>query len=143
MLIRGWLSGDNERIALLEKECFSDPWSYGMICDTSQASNFLGLVAEIEGEVVGYLGSAFVLDEGEILLVAVDGRYRRRGIGEALVNKMTEDLKEKGVLKLFLEVRRSNQSAYNCYEKCKFTPIGVRKGYYSNGEDAIVMERSL
>ena len=51
--------------------------------------------------------------------------------------------KEKGVEKVFLEVRKSNIPAFSCYQKCGFVPIGIRKGYYGNGEDAIVMERKL
>ena len=143
MIIRKWEEKDNIRICELEKECFSDPWSYNMIADTFSSPNFLGYVIEENEVVQGYIGSTFLFEDAEILLVAVSKEFRKRGFGELLVRTDLDHLKEKGVEKVFLEVRKSNIPAFSCYQKCGFVPIGIRKGYYGNGEDAIVMERKL
>lgn len=143
MIIRKWEEKDNFRICELEKECFSDPWSYNMIADTFLSPNFLGYVIEENEIVQGYIGSTFLFEDAEILLVAVSSEFRKRGLGELLVRSTLDQLKEKGVEQVFLEVRKSNIPAFSCYQKCGFVPIGIRKGYYGNGEDAIVMEKKL
>ncbi|MBR5279619.1 MAG: GNAT family N-acetyltransferase, partial [Clostridia bacterium] len=66
--------------------------------------------------------------------------YRRQGIGEQVLARILERLGENGVEKIFLEVRASNVAARALYSKMGFVVIGKRKGYYSGGEDAVIME---
>lgn len=143
MLIRAWQKEDNQKICYLESQCFSDPWSLGMIESAHKGSNFTGFVVEENGEVVGYIGAQSLLDEGEILLVAVDKNSRGKGYGKRLVETVMQNFKSNGVEKLFLEVRKSNAVAISCYERCGFEKIAERKRYYSDGEDAIIMENRL
>ena len=143
MIIRPWMLADIERISQIEQESFSDPWSQKMLEDVTQARNFYGLVLENDGLVIGYVGASFVLDEGEILLVAIDGAFRGQGHGKQLVDTLLKSFKEKEIAKVFLEVRRSNFVAIACYQKCGFIKIAERARYYSDGEDAIIMEASL
>lgn len=143
MLIRKWQESDLERISELEKECFSDPWNYAMLRSSFLLNNFCGLIVEKEGKIVGYVGATYIFEDGEILLVAVEKENRRKGYGENLLNSVSDCLKEKGVKNLFLEVRKSNQSAIKCYQKNGFLTVGERKRYYSDGEDAIIMEKKL
>ena len=143
MIIRHWGLADVERINQIEQASFSDPWSKDSLESVSNASNFYGFVIEEDGNVVGYIGAASVLDEGEILLVAVDKAFRGRGFGKMLVNTLLKDYGCNGVKKVFLEVRKSNAPAIACYEKCGFIKIAERARYYRDGEDAIIMEASL
>ena len=143
MQIRDWAFTDCKEIAQLEKKCFSDPWSLNAVEETAKLNSFFGLVLEEEKKVVGYIGCISVFEDGEILLVAVDQEFRSKGFGKALVNSACDIMKDKGVKSCFLEVRKSNQNAFFCYLSCGFKPIGERKRYYSNGEDAIVMEKVL
>lgn len=96
-------------------------------------------VAAINNEVVGYIGRYEYVGEVEILNFVVDEDYQRQGIGQMLFDKMLNEIKE--INKITLEVRRSNQKAINFYYKNGFKEIHVRKNYYKNGEDALVLIR--
>ena len=143
MQIREWLISDCEPIALLEKKCFSDPWSLDMIVSAKMQSNFFGLVLSDGDSIKGYIGVNFLFEDGEILLVAVDESCRGLGYGKKLVLTVCDTIKAKGVERCLLEVRKSNKNAISCYLSCGFNPIGERKHYYQNGEDAIIMEKTL
>jgi ribosomal-protein-alanine N-acetyltransferase len=79
-------------------------------------------------------------DEVEILLVAVVPHARRRGVGRALVEALLADA---GARRAHLEVRASNRAAIALYERTGFVAAGVRKRYYADGEDALVMARTV
>ena len=143
MLIRPWLKSDNQSVEKIERECFSDPWNISMIESTTSLAGFIGYVVEDNGEIVGYIGSSYIFEDGEILLVAVKGDYRRKGYAEKLILTLFETLKNLNVEHIFLEVRKSNLPAKKCYEKCGFSVIGERKRYYSDGEDALIMEKRI
>lgn len=141
MLIRRWEGGDNREIAQLESVCFSDPWTLEMVAETQNVSNFAGYVCEVDGEVVGYAGAIYAFDTSDIALVAVAPEFRRRGIAQNLLATLECELKKRGVSCIYLEVRKSNENAKNLYIKCGFLPVGIRKNYYENTEDAIVMSK--
>lgn len=140
MQIDTWQASDNLAVSELEKTCFSDPWSYESVCQTAAMPNFVGVVARGENGVIGYAGAIYALDGADIALVAVDKAYRRAGYGFVLVSALIEKLSKLGVKRVFLEVRVSNVSARSLYEKVGFVPVGVRKRYYEDFEDALVME---
>lgn len=132
------------QIAELEKICFSDPWSERSIA--SEIDNPLSwwLVAVDENKVVGYIGSQTVIDQTDIMNVAVAPGYRRQGIGEKLVELLAEHLKGAGVKAVLLEVRISNAPAICLYEKLGFQAVGLRKNYYANPrEDGMIMRKEL
>ena len=129
-------------IAELEKVCFSDPWSESSI--RSELNNPLSLwvVAEEGGAVVGYVGSQSVLGWADMMNLAVDPAYRRRGVGEILVNELISRLKNNEVTCLTLEVRASNAPAIQLYQKLGFTEVGRRPGYYHKPrEDALILRK--
>ena len=130
------------QIAELEKVCFSDPWSINSITYelTNPLSNWF---VAVEGDkVVGYIGSQAVMDEADIMNVAVSPEYRRQGIAQGLIDTLIKALQEKGVVCLFLEVRASNESAINLYDKNGFLQVGRRKNYYHNPkEDALILRK--
>ena len=127
----------------MEEKYFPDPWNFKMLAGTFLLDNFVGLVEEREGKVVGYIGSTYCIDEAEITLVAVDEDYRRRKIATTLFDELFRILKEKGVERVLLEVRRSNYSAQKCYVKAGFSVLSVREGYYPDKEDALIMEKRI
>lgn len=130
------------QVAELEKICFSDPWSENSVASELKNSLSLWLVAEEEGRVAGYIGSQTVCNETDMMNVAVHPGFRRRGIGEALVNALVEDLKAMESHCLTLEVRASNAPAIALYEKLGFSEIGRRKNYYRNPrEDALILRK--
>ena len=130
------------QIAQLEKICFSDPWSENSIASELDNKLAFWLVAA-EGETVaGYIGSQTVMDETDMMNVAVHPDFRRKGIAEALVNGLVEQLKTMDSHCLTLEVRASNAPAIALYEKLGFAEIGRRRNYYRNPrEDALILRK--
>lgn len=133
-----------QQVAQLEKQCFSAPWSFNSI--QGELNNPLSLwVVAMEGEkLAGYVGSQSVLGEADMMNLAVDPAYRRRGIGKRLVSVLIDELRAKDVQCLTLEVRASNQSAIGLYEQLGFAQIGRRPNYYSNPkEDALILRKDF
>lgn len=142
MMILRMNEGHVAHVAQLEKICFSDPWSENSVASELKNKLALWLVAEEDGRVAGYIGSQTCGDESDVMNVAVHPDYRRRGIAEALVNALVEELKAIESRCLTLEVRASNVPAIALYEKLGFVEIGRRKNYYRNPkEDALIMRK--
>ena len=130
------------QVAQLEKLCFSAPWSENSI--SSELTNPLScwLVALDGDRVAGYVGSQTVLDESDMMNIAVDPQYRRQGIAQALVEELVKCLARKGSRCLTLEVRASNAGAIARYGKLEFVQVGLRKNYYRNPrEDAMILRK--
>ena len=128
----------------MEKCCFSDHWSENSIA--SELNNPLSywLVAEVDGEVAGYVGSQSVLDAADMMNLAVSPKYRKQGIGQALVENLVQHLQQNNVIALLLEVRVSNAPAIALYEKLGFIQVGRRPNYYHNPrEDALILRKGL
>ncbi len=141
LTVRTMLEDDIPTVALLEKECFSAPWSETAIRETAENGGIF-LVAECGEKVIGYMGATAVLDEAYVTNVAVKRECRGFGIGTELVNSMALLCKERGASFLTLEVRKSNAAAISVYGKAGFTAVGVRKNFYSNpSEDAVLMTK--
>ncbi len=143
MIIRKWTGSDNLPVSEIEKQSFSDPWTLQMIVDTFMQHNFLGLVAEVDGVIVGYIALTYCMDEAEINIIAVSDAFRRKGIATNLLEETYKALKKLKVKVVFLEVRRSNEQAQSLYEKQGFNYVAVRPNYYKGLEDALVMSKIL
>ena len=132
------------QVAALEKICFSDPWSVNSVASELKNPLSCWLVAEEDGEVAGYVGSQTVMDESDMMNVAVHPDYRRKGIAEKLVMELVEELKKRDSRCLTLEVRASNEPARALYEKLGFVQVGLRKNYYRNPrEDALILRKEF
>ncbi len=128
------------QVARLERLCFCDPWSEKSIASELQNPLSLWLVAQEDGRVLGYVGSQTVLDESDMMNVAVDPEFRRQGIARALIEALIAALAEGGSRCLRLEVRVGNESARSLYERMGFRKLGLRKNYYQNPrEDALIL----
>jgi len=142
MMIEVMNSSHVAQIAALEKICFSDPWSEKSVASELDNKLAFWLVATEGDTVAGYIGSQTVLDETDMMNVAVHPDFRRQGIAEALVNALVEQLKTMGSHCLTLEVRASNAPAIALYEKLGFHEIGRRRNYYRNPrEDALILRK--
>ena len=96
------------QVAALEKECFIDPWSQRSVASELDNPLALWLVWEEDGKVLGYVGSQTVLDETDMMNVAVSAQARRRGIAQALVEALVIRLKFLMVVLSIIIVRTSN-----------------------------------
>ena len=132
------------RVAELEKQCFSTPWSETALSEELSNKFARFFVALLNGEIVGYIGAHNILGEVYITNVAVFPEYRKNGFGEALIKKFIEMVKKENADFITLEVRKSNISAINLYEKCGFNEVGKRKNFYEKPcEDAILMTKNF
>ena len=126
-------------VAELERQNFSEPWPE--IAVRSELTNKLALwLVALDGEkVVGYVGSQTVLQEADMMNIAVADTHRRRGIARALVEELIRQL---DAYQLSLEVRSSNAPAIALYEALGFVQVGLRKNYYRKPkEDALILRK--
>ncbi len=131
-------------VARLEKQNFSDPWSEKSLMETNEQPQAMIAVAEEAGRIAGYCILYYVVDEGEIARIAVDENFRRRGIGRGLLDYVCLQCEEKGVGRLLLDVRESNENAKQFYQQYGFGIDGVRKSFYENPkEDAVLMSKRI
>lgn len=131
------------QIAALEALCFTEPWSEQAL-QLLLTDAAVGFAAVREGRVCGYGGMMTVVGEGQITNVAVDPSCRRMGIGEAILEALLTEAKQRDAEQVALEVRVSNVAAVALYQKHGFETAGVRKGFYRHPtEDALVMLRPL
>ncbi len=112
------------------------------------------IVAEENGQVAGYImcrievglsnfGFSGLIKKGHIVSVAVLQPYRRKGVGNALINKAMDGMRLYNAKQCFLEVRTTNTQAISLYKKLGFEVTRTIHGYYADGEDAHVMSRKL
>jgi ribosomal-protein-alanine N-acetyltransferase len=127
----------------IELNSFKTPWTKSQF--EEEISNKLAkyFCLKIDGIIVGYIGMWQILDEGHITNVAVLESHRKKGYGEKLIRKLIEYAKKNELIFLTLEVRITNEAAINLYQKCGFTTVGIRKNYYENSIDAMLMTLEL
>jgi len=127
----------------IEHEIFKehDPYTYMELYE-SVSDGFLVAIDQktLIGFVVGFLS---IPGKGRIFTIAVLPKYQNKGIGTNLLENICSVLKEKGAKEVGLEVRMSNLSAQQFYLKRGFIPVWVEKGYYSDGENALVLKKQL
>ena len=135
-------TADVAQVAALEKACFSDPWPKSVLAQELENELSLWLVAKDGDTVLGYVGSQSVLDEADMMNLAVCDCARRQGIGRTLVLALCARLDEKGVTSLTLEVRESNEPAIRLYTSLGFAQVGRRPKYYFHPrEDARILRK--
>ena len=139
-MIRIATSNDLADILSIEKKVFKYPWSIEQLnweLNSQPAAENYIMIAR--GNMIGYLFSHVVDDDVQILNIAIDIPFQHKGYGEQLLSYFLDQFNEDS--SIYLEVRKSNFPAINLYLKYGFHEAGTRKGYYSDGEDAIIMQR--
>ena len=132
------------QIQKIEQQSFSVPWTEAMLRMQLDPNSHVFLTAEAAGDVIGYVGLMYVLDEGYISNVAVHPIWRRRGVADALLEELEQRAKKLMLSFLTLEVRAGNAPAIALYEKHGFRAVGRRKDYYEKPkEDALLMTLTL
>ena len=135
---------DLDGVMTIERASFAYPWSSRFFIQEFQVQCARSIVAEIEGNIVGYILFWLLPDEVDIHNVAVRGEYRRRGIGKLLLQQVIVQALRQSSARVILEVRKSNVAAQRLYESAGFVATGIRKAYYSDdGEDALAMTLDL
>ncbi len=145
--LRPMRRGDLDAVLAIEQRAFPQPWSRSFFEKELAAPQARCTVALRDGadgpDIVGYTVCWRVLDEVHLLNVAVRPDVRGLAIGRRLLEAMLEDGRTTGGRVVYLEVRAGNVSARRLYRRLGFRDLGVRRGYYGPGQDAIVMELRL
>ncbi len=143
MKIASLYEKDAQKIVELYKDNFSDGWNLDMIISAYKNQRFISLGAFDNDELIGVITCDFNEFDADIEGVVVKKEYRKLGVGSMLVSELENRLKEQNKEKIFLEVRAGNTVAQKLYKKMGFNVISQRKGYYSDGEDALVMAKEI
>jgi len=134
----------SELVSITEESFQAASWSRESYEELCKSEGFLAFVSERAGSVSGFVVGRQVADEGEILNVAVRRENRRKGKGQALLSAVLEQLHRRGVRRVYLEVRESNETGISFYQEQGFAKTGRRPGYYREPEEAaVLMEKKL
>lgn len=90
------------------------------------------LIIEFDKEFVGFICFEFIFDQAEVYKFVIKKEHRKKKLGLLLMEYFINEMKDKGVLKIFLEVRVDNSSAISFYEKFNFKKLRKIKDYYTN-----------
>ena len=131
----------------IERRSFAQPWSRAFF-EKELATPFARLMVAVEEavprpQVIGYTCRWRVTDEVHLLNVAVHPERRGLGHGRALVAGVVGEAEAARARVVYLEVRAGNVIARRLYRQLGFRDLGVRRGYYGPGQDAVVMELRL
>lgn len=133
-------TADIPAVAKMEADLFVDPWpGHLYLQEVEQPLRFQRVVVNGDQAVVAYLFACWQVDELHILKVATHPIFEGRGLASALMEEAREEAVRGKARGLFLEVRPSNRRAVKLYLHIGYRIIGRRPGYYTNGEDALVM----
>jgi len=140
--IRAAEESDLNEISRIEKENFSEPWTFDSFksCLNSETARFFSLI-DGEERICGYFLFYFSSEEAELMTIAVDKALRGRGLGHRLIRAMKKEASDLGLKQIILEVRESNESAKALYRSEDFQIIGVRKRFYRFPEENALVER--
>ena len=129
--------------ALDHSRVFSAHWSVeGWQAELAQPTSRVWCAQE-EGKIVGFVALRGVCEQYELLNLAVAQAYSRRGIARALVRTALDELAACGAEQISLEVSSRNAPAQGLYRSMGFTAVGVRRQFYPDGADALIMEQKL
>ncbi|MEM4666480.1 MAG: GNAT family N-acetyltransferase, partial [Thermofilum sp.] len=80
---------------------------------------------------------------GHVHSIAVDPQFRKKGVGRALMEETFRMLRERGVKSVVLEVSIANEAGISFWKSLGFSPVGIRKRFYLDGTDAIIMRKEI
>lgn len=134
---------DIPEMLVIECQSFSHPWSANIFVNelTNPLCRYLCCFSDTE--MAGYIGIKIILDEASIDNIAVKLSMRGKKISKLLLEHAEAHCRQHGAKSIFLEVRESNYIAIALYNGAGFEALGVIKGYYPDGENAILMKKKL
>lgn len=141
--VRAAVESDLSELAQIEAACFSAPWSPSLLRQAMRDPKYVLLCAATSERIVGHAIGWSVWDEAQVDRLGVLLSRRKQGIGRALLDALAQRLELAGARSLFLEVRASNRAAIALYQSAGFDAAGLRRAYYEDGEDAVILRRDL
>lgn len=141
VVLRPLTAADLDAVARIEAASAPTPWSRQLFAGELTVSPRLRhwLVAEVDAQVVAFAGVMILDDEAHLMNIAVAPSHRRFGLGGQLLIALIDEVVDRGVRHLTLEVRVDNTAALALYRRFSLAPVGTRKDYYGPGEDALIL----
>lgn len=127
----------------VEKQCFNSGYAEKTFLKELENKIAVYIVAIDKNQVLGYIGLWNICGGADIIDVAVHKDFRRKGIGKGLISEMLKACRRENIFEVNLEVRASNIAAQRLYKKMGFSEVGLRRLYYENKEDAILMQLKI
>lgn len=144
VVLRPMRAADLGRVMEIERASFTMAWSVATFRSLLSRDDSEAWVAERDGRIEGYAVFWIILDEAELGDIAVAPESRGGGIGSLLLELVARRVAQRGVRRLFLEVRVSNLRAQRLYARHGYVRTGRRRNYYVDPrEDALVLTREL
>lgn len=129
----------------IERASHAYPWTENTF-HSNQGERYLNLKLTHDDTLVAFAITQVVLDEATLFNIAVHPDHQRHGYGRQLLQQLIQQLEQRDVLTLWLEVRASNTRAIALYESLGFNEVSIRRNYYpapGGREDAIIMALPL
>ncbi len=142
-VLRDATKEDLPAILEIDGASFSQPWSQRSFEQCFADDKTYVVVAQGDERVLGFGVAYTVGDEGEIATLAVDAAARGQGLGKKILQTLLNFCRACGAHKVFLEVRAGNNAAQRLYNRCGFVEAGLRRRYYADGEDAVLMRHDF
>ncbi len=143
MIFKEMTEKDIPLVVELEQKCFKEPWNeaecLNELCENPFSHGWLLM----DETIVGYAFLWETFEMAQLARIGIDPTFRKKGYGDVLLKKLCQRAKEAECEYMTLEVRESNVPALNLYKKNDFIQVNVSKGYYPDGENAIVLTRAL
>lgn len=140
-------TSDLDEVLTIENDVYPYPWTRGNFLDSLYSGYLAMTLRDSADALVGYFLLMLAVDEAHLLNISVRRDLHGHGVGRFQLGRVMRIAAERGMASILLEVRPSNQRAYDVYCRYGFVEIGRRKGYYpaagNTREDAIVMRYSL
>nr|WP_297884986.1 ribosomal protein S18-alanine N-acetyltransferase [uncultured Blautia sp.] len=144
MIFREMLVEDLDQVMEIEEDLFSVPWTREGFLTYLMKKDTMFFVVEEKEKILGFCSMMTVLDEGDILNVAVRRARQKEGIGQFLVDSILRMADLQGIRLVHLEVREGNQTARRLYERLGFKEDGLRRNYYEDPvENAVLMTKAM
>jgi ribosomal-protein-alanine N-acetyltransferase len=131
---------DTGEVLAIEKDCFQFAWDREEFIRALRQRECIGMVAEVNDEIVGYMIYELHKNRIHVINFAVAPKYQRSGVGSQMVAKLVYKLNYQRRNRIALEVRETNLAALNFFKACGFQAAALLRGFYEDSpEDAITM----
>ena len=139
--VRWMVRRDFDKVLAIEEECFEFPWTEQEFRQCLQQPNCLGMVAEHEGRIVGFVIYETPKNRIFVTNIAVDPKFQRHGIARQMIQKLVTKMICQQRHKIGIEIRETNLSALLCFRALGFRAATILKNFYENqSEDAYVLQ---
>ncbi|WP_142415896.1 ribosomal protein S18-alanine N-acetyltransferase [Bartonella massiliensis] len=140
---------DSVSLHKIHQHCFTPAWekqAFDTFLTDHSIFGYKVFLIERSDQILGFCLCRLILDEAEIITIAVHPHHHQQGMGTLLIDRTLRHLRDKRATKLFLEVESTNLSALNLYQRFEFQKISERLAYYSSKNsrgDAIIMQKTF